>query len=138
MRTLFVTTLLAVASHAQTYTLTDFGTQCGGDLRGQVVQGPQGTGLRLGVVGAQPNAIAILVIGHRAPSPITLPGTACTLLVDSRHTMFAQTDAQGRASFQMPLPNVVPITILFQVVTATFTPTGRTIESTDGLRLVGQ
>ena len=138
IRALFVASSLAVASFAQTYTLTDFGTQCGGDLIGQVVQGPQGAGLRLGVNGAQPNAVAILALGHRAPGPITLPGSNCTLLVDARHTIFTTTDAAGHAAFFVQLPRAVPITVLFQAVTANFSRAGRQVESTDGLQLVGR
>lgn len=128
----------AVALSAQTYTLTDFGRQCGGNLSGQVVQNPTGTGLRLAVSGATPNAVALLVMGHRAPAPIALPGSACLLLVDARGTMLAQTNALGNASFFVPVPPAVPLTVLFQVVVATPAANGRTVESTDGLRLTAR
>jgi hypothetical protein len=128
----------AVALSAQTYTLTDFGRQCGGNLTGQVVQNSAGTGLRLGVSGAAPNAVALLVMGNRAPAPITLPGSACLLLVDARGTMLTQTNALGNASFFVPVPPVVPLTVLFQVVVASPTARGRTVESTDGLRLTAR
>lgn len=136
LRTLLLAAL-AVPAVAQTWTLTDVGRQCGGDLAGQVQQSPTGQGLRLAVSNAQANALAILVVGHRAPAPIQLPGSACTLVVDPRHTMFATTDAQGSASFSMRLPTQVPMSFLLQVVTGTVSSTGRVLESTDGLRVDG-
>lgn len=94
--------------------------------------------LRFGVTNAMPNAIAALVIGHLAPSPIQLPGSQCLLLVDPRHTLLGSTDGQGQASFQLSLPNVAPITIEFQAVVVELTRAGRLAESTDGVRLVGR
>lgn len=138
MKTFLAASLLSLSAVAQTYTLTDFGTQCGGDLHGQIVQAPAGNGLRLGVTGARPNTHAVLVAGHMAPTPLQLPGSQCLLLVNPRFTMFGMTDAQGRAHFGFRLPPVVPITVDFQVVLFGISPTqGRVAVSTDGIELVG-
>jgi hypothetical protein len=132
------TFLLASTLTAQTYSLQDFGRQCGGDLQGTVVTTPNGTGLRLAVTGAMPNAIAILVVGHPQPAPVQLPGSNCTLLVDPRVTLLAMTDAQGQAGFTFRVPPVLPIRIDFQVAVADFVRGGRVVESTDGVRLLGR
>ncbi len=138
MRTLLLSALLASPIAAQTWTLSDFGRPCGGDLAGQVLATPRGVALRFAVSGAMPNAIAVLAVGHLAPAPIQLPGSQCLLLVDPRHTFLGTTDGQGQASFQMSLPNVAPITLEFQAVVVELTRAGRLAESTDGVRLVGR
>ncbi|MBL8723745.1 MAG: hypothetical protein JNK49_06840 [Planctomycetes bacterium] len=138
MRSLLISALLAVPAVAQTWTLSDFGRPCGGDLSGQVVASPRGVGLRFAVTGATPNAVAVLALGQLAPTPIQLPGSQCLLLVDPRHTLFATTDAQGQAGFQLSLPNIAPISIEFQAVVIELTRAGRLAESTDGVRLVGR
>ena len=71
-----VAALFAATAEAQVYSMTDFGRQCGGDLTGQVVQTPQDVSMRLGVSNAIPSAVAVLVLGSRAPAPIALLVTA--------------------------------------------------------------
>jgi hypothetical protein len=133
-----VAALFAATAEAQVYSLSDFGRQCGGDLTGQVVQTPQGVTMRLGVSSAIPNAVAVLVLGSRAPAPIALPNSACLLLVDPRATMLTQTNGLGMASFAVPVPSVLPLHLLFQVVVADFSAAGRTVTSTDGVMLRGR
>jgi hypothetical protein len=127
--------LLAVSTPAQNWTVQDFGRQCGGDLAANVQANRRGVDLRFAITGAAPDAVAILVIGHRAPSPVALPGSHCELLVDARHTLFTTTDARGQAGFTLALPNIAPVAIDFQAVVATFGRTGRMVGSTDGVRV---
>jgi len=138
MRTILLPTLLAAAIPAQTWSVQDFGRQCGGDLAAAVQATRRGVDMRFAITGAAPDAVAILVIGHRAPAPVTLPGSNCELLVDPRHTLFSTTDAQGQASFTLSLPNIAPVAIDFQGVVATFGRTGRMAESTDGVRVLSR
>lgn len=126
---------LAAAAPAQTWSVQDFGRQCGGDLAATVQTNRRGVDLRFAITGAAPDAVAILVIGHRAPGPVALPGSNCELLVDARHTLFTTTDARGQAAFSLALPNIAPVAIDFQGVVATFGRTGRMVESTDGVRV---
>lgn len=136
--TLIASLLLSVSAAAQTYTLSSFGTQCGGDLQGQVVTAPAGSAMQLGVTGARPNAHAILVIGHQFTTPVPLPGSQCLLLVDPRGTMLTTTTATGTAHFVFHVPPVVPITIDFQAVIVSHSHHhGLVAESTDGVRLTG-
>ena len=144
MRTFLFASLLATATAtataaAQTYTLSDFGSQCGGDLHGQVLTSHHtGTDLLLGITGAAPQALAILVIGHHAATPIHLPGSQCLLLVDPQGTMLTTTTAAGSAHFVFHVPPVVPITIDFQAVIVTHsTAHGLVAGSTDGVHLTG-
>lgn len=138
MKTLLASCLLSLTAVAQTYTVSNFGAACSGAIHGQVVQAPAGTGLRVGATGTRPNAHAVLVVGHQAPSPIQLPGSQCQLLVQPRFTMLGMTDANGVVRFSLRLPPIVPITVDFQVVVIGLSPTqGRVAVSTDGLRLVG-
>lgn len=134
---LLCASVLAAAASAQTYTLTSFGTSCGGTLQGQVVSSRQGDVLRLGVAGATPNTIAVLAIGGLATTPHPLPGSNCLLLVDPRGTQISLTDGRGHAQFQLRLPPVVPITVHLQAATVDFTRLGRAVETTNGLRLDG-
>ena len=134
---LFAALSLAATVTAQTYTLTDFGTQCGGDLHAQVVQATTGVGLRLGVTGAQPHSLAILVIGGPQATPIQLPGSQCQLLVDRRVMLHEVTSATGSARFAFRVPPVLPITFDCQAVIVSFSPTGLVATSTDGVRLNG-
>ncbi len=129
--------LLGATLAAQTYTLTPFGTSCGADLQGQVVQGPQGAGLRVGVTNAPPGAVAVLVLGGLAAVPQPLPGSTCTLLVNPRVTNLSTTNRNGNAAFFLRLPPVLPITIHMQAVTIDATRAGRSFEATGGLRLDG-
>ena len=130
--------LFAASASAQVYSVSHFGRPCGGDLTGQLVATPQGVTMRLGVSGATPNAVAVLVLGVRAPGPVALPNSACLLLVDPRATMLSQTNGLGMASFAVPVPGVLPIHLLFQVVVADFAAAGRTVTSTDGVLLQGR
>jgi hypothetical protein len=129
--------LLSTVAVAQTYTLTSFGTSCGGTLQGQVVSLPAGHGLRLGLLSNTPNAIAVLVFGHQATTPQPLPGGNCLLLVDPRATQLTFTDAQGRAHWNQRIPPVLPITFDIQAATLTLSPTGRVAATSNGLRLDG-
>lgn len=133
----FAVLCLAATAASQTYTLTDFGTQCGGDLQGQIVTAPGGTGIRLGVTGAHRNTITVLVIGHPQAAPVQLPGSACLLLVDPRAMLHELTSPSGTAGFGFRLPPIVPITIDFQAVIVGHAASGRVFESTDGVHLVG-
>jgi len=135
---LFVVGLFAASASAQTWTVTSRGPQCGGQLRGLVVQAPQGSGLRLGVSNATPSAIAILAIGMPQAAPVALPGSNCELYVDPRGTMLGMTDAQGQASFAMRLPaSRVPLTFYLQAVVVEATRPGRIATSTNVLQVVG-
>jgi hypothetical protein len=130
--------LLAVAASAQTWTVTSRGPQCGGELRGQVVQAPQGSGLRLGVLNAAPSSLAILAIGMPQATPVALPGSNCELYVDPRGSMLDLTDAQGRASFALRLPAArVPVTFYLQAVVVEARRPGRIATSTNVLQVVG-
>lgn len=137
MKLLPVAFLLCAAASAQTYTLTQFGPACAGNLQGQVVTLPNGHGLRLGANQLAPNAIAVLVLGHQASVPTPLPGSNCTLLLDPRVTHLAMTGPRGTASWQQRIPPILPITFDMQVVTLQLTPNGRLAESTNGLTLSG-
>ncbi|MCA8950543.1 MAG: hypothetical protein KDE27_13650 [Planctomycetes bacterium] len=128
----------STAAVAQTYTLTEIGRPCHADLTGQLAQLPQGQGIRFGLRSRQPNALAVLVIGDRAPSPVALPGGPCQLFVDPRATMLSTTDANGDAAFGFRVPPVLPIRILFQGVVVDVTPSGRRAAATDVIRLTGQ
>ena len=128
---------LAATITAQTYTLTDLGTQCGGDLQGQIVTAPAGIGLRLGVTGAAPRALALLVLGGPLPAPVQLPGSQCLLLVERRHVLWDVTSLTGSARFAFRLPPVLPITFDCQAVILDRSPTGFVATSTDVVRLTG-
>jgi hypothetical protein len=128
---------LTAALTAQTYTLTDIGTQCGGDLHGQVVTLTSGVGLRLGVTGAQPHAFALQVIGGTQTTPIQLPGSQCQLIVDPRVMQTEVTSPTGTAAFHFRVPPVLPITFDCQAVIIGFSTTGLVATSTDGVRLTG-
>jgi len=135
--TLFAALSLAATITAQTYTLTDFGTQCGGDLQGQIVTAPAGVGLRLLVTGAAPRALALLVIGSPQPAPVQLPGSTCLLLVERRHVLWDATTLTGSVRFAFRLPSAVPITFDCQAVILDRTPTGFVATSTDCVRVTG-
>jgi hypothetical protein len=134
---LFAALTLAATISAQTYTLTDLGTQCGGDLLGQVVTAPTGVVLRLGVTGAAPRALALLVIGGPQQAPVQLPGSQCLLLVERRHVLWEVTSLTGSARFAFRVPPVLPITFDCQAVILDRTQTGPAITSTDVVRLTG-
>lgn len=135
--TLFAALSLAATITAQTYTLTDLGTQCGGDLQGQVVTAPAGVVLRLLVTGAAPRALALLVIGAPQQAPVQLPGSQCLLLVERRVVLYEATTLTGSARFAFRVPPVLPITFDCQAVILDRTPTGPVVTSTDGVRLTG-
>ena len=135
--TLFAALSLAATITAQTYTLTDLGTQCGGDLLGQVITAPVGVVLRLGVTGAAPGALALLVIGSPQPAPVQLPGSQCLLLVERRVVLYEVTTLTGSARFAFRVPPVLPITFDCQAVILDRTPTGPVATSTDVVRLTG-
>lgn len=132
---------LTAAVSAQTYTLTDFGPQCGSDLHAQVLTGHHNhsADLNLHVTGAAPHALAILVIGlHHLATPVHLPGSQCLLLVDPLGTMLTMTTATGSAAFGFHVPPALPITIYFQAVIVGHSPHhGLVAESSDGVRLTG-
>jgi len=139
MKTILLSSLLAATAAAQTYTVTDFGPQCGGDLHAQIVMGHHtGHDLLFGVTGARANALAVLVLGHHFAAPVQLPGSQCLLLVDPRGTMLTTTTATGTAHFAFHVPPVVPITIDFQAVIVSHSHHhGLVAESSDGVRLTG-
>ncbi|MCC6784453.1 MAG: hypothetical protein IT457_16540 [Planctomycetes bacterium] len=133
-----IPTLLAVAlaagfAAAQTCTFTNFGRPCGGTLTGTQVRG---SGVQMDVARAMPGEIALLVVGHQAPRPHPLPGSACALLVDPRVILHSNTDRSGAATFLMRLPNVTPLNVDFQCVVVDVNRTGRVAESTNGVNLV--
>lgn len=135
---LLAVSLFAAAASAQTWTVTSRGPQCGGLLRGQVVQAPQGTGLRLGVGNAAPSALAVLAIGMPQTTPVALPGSNCELYVDPRASMLSMTDANGQASFALRLPaSRVPVTFYLQAVVVEAVRPGRIASSTNVLQVVG-
>ena len=127
---------LAATLTAQTYTLTQFGPQCGGDLHAQLVTTP-GVGLLLGVTGAAPRALAVLVIGAPQPAPVQLPGSQCLLLVERRIVLYEATSLTGSARFAFRVPPVLPITFDCQAVILDRTPTGPVATSSDVVRLTG-
>lgn len=129
--------LLAGTAVAQTWTLTDRGPQCGGNLSGVVATTPAGQSLRLAVSGAQASAVALLAIGAPQTSPVALPGSSCLLFVDPRLTEWTVTDGSGNAAFALRLPQAVPLTFYVQGVTATFPASGRVVTSTDVIAVVG-
>ena len=137
--TILATLFLTAAAAAQTYNLQEIGQPCRADLRGQLVQTPQGNGIRFGVRTPLDNSLAVLVIGRRAPAPINLPGpTPCQLFVEPRATMLTMTNGRGNASFLVRIPPVLPIQLLFQSVVVDATPAGRLVASSDVIRLTGQ
>ncbi|MBK8098588.1 MAG: hypothetical protein IPK26_15870 [Planctomycetes bacterium] len=125
--------LLAATAAAQNYSFSNFGRPCGGDLAGQVVRTQRGAALQWDVTNADAGAVAILVVGHLAATPIALPGSGCLLLVDPRTTLFQQVDGRGHAQFLMALPPVVPLQVQFQAVTVELSRMGRVAESTNGV-----
>lgn len=137
--TILAFVFLTAAAAAQTYTLQEIGRTCRANLAGQLVQTPQGNGIRFGVRTPLDHSLAVLVIGHRAPSPISLPGpTPCQLFVEPRATMLTMTNGMGNAQFLFRIPPVLPIRILFQAVVVDATPAGRLVASSDVIRLTGQ
>jgi hypothetical protein len=115
-------------------TFTNFGRPCGGNLVGvtQPVRG--GTEIVMSVSNAAPGAACVLVIGHQM-RPQPLPNSLCNLLVDPRVTMVGSIDAQGNATFRMPLPAITPLIVDFQAVTVGLTRRGRMADSTNGVRM---
>jgi hypothetical protein len=139
MKTFLLASFLVTATAAaQSYTLTGFGSHCGGDLHAQIVAGhPTGHDLLFAVNGARPNALAVLGIGHQLAAPVHLPGQ-CLLLVEPLDTMLTTTSPGGTAHFAFHLPPVVPISIDFQAVIVGHSHHhGLVVESTDGVRLTG-
>jgi hypothetical protein len=133
---LLAATLLAAAATSQaTCTFTNFGRPCGGDLAGSVVRGPAGAVVVMDVANATPNAFCFLTVGPLAATPITLPGSACLLLVQPRAYLFGQTDRAGSAGFRINLPRITPLVVEFQAVTAEPTRGGRVVESTNGVQM---
>lgn len=136
--TILATLFLTAVTAAQTYTLQQVGWTCGANLAGHVVQTQQGPGIQFGLHSRLENSFAVLVLGHRAPTPINLPGSPCRLFVDARGTMLGTTNSSGNAHFNFRIPPALPIRILFQAVVVDFTPQGRRAASSDVIRLHGQ
>ncbi len=129
--------VLAVAAVAQTrptYSFTSFGRPCGGDLAGSLNTTRAVPAIQMDVTNAAPSSFAILVAGHQAARPHSLPGSNCLLLVDPRITLVGSVDARGNATFLLSLPRIpTPWSIDFQAVTIALNRNGRTAESTDGV-----
>lgn len=125
--------LLAAVAQAQTCVFTGFGRPCGGNLSGQQVTTRTATTVRLDGTALAPGAIAVLVLGQQAASPITLPGSNCLLLVQHNNSVVAQADRTGAVAFRFPIPARLPMSVDIQVVTIGFTRNGRIAESTNGL-----
>jgi hypothetical protein len=134
LRAALAAAALAAPAAAQSCAFSSFGRPCGGDLSGALVQTPRGPALELSITGAEPNALAVLVVGQPAATPHPLPGSPCLLLLDPRHTLIGNTDRRGRAQFRMALPPVSPLDLGFQAAIAELTRNGRVVESTDGVR----
>jgi hypothetical protein len=127
---------LAATAVSQTYTVSTFGAQCGGGLAGAVLQTPLGARMHLGVTNADPWAHAVLVLGHQLPAPVQLPG-GCQLLVEQRLVLHARTSGTGDVRFAFRLPPILPLTVDFQALIVTHAPTGRLVDATNGVRVVG-
>lgn len=113
---------------------TNFGRPCGGNLTGSAQTSRAGTVIHMDVTNAAAGAACVLVIGQQS-RPHLLPNSLCSLLVDPRATMVGTTDAQGAASFRLPLPATTPLTVDFQAVTVGVTRRGRMADSTNGVKL---
>lgn len=126
----------ATASAQVTCTFTNFGTPCGADLAGSQITARL-PAVQMDVTNAAPASVAILAIGsQRIPTPIRLPGSSCTLIVNPRITLLAPVDARGHASFALRLPGVAtPFSLQFQAVTVALSRNGRTAESSNGVLL---
>ncbi len=135
-RLLLACLVLTPAAASQTWTVTSFGTSCGGTLQATVVQHANGAALRAGVTGADALKPALLVLGHQFATPVSLPG-GCELLVDPRVTLHGRTSPNGDARFAFRLPPIVPLTFDLQALVVTLTPAGRIADTTNGLRVAG-
>ena len=129
---------LAAPAAAQTYQLHEAGPTCRADLRGQVVSTTAGHGVRLGLRSVFGNSLAVLAIGSRRPTPLTLPGGHCELYVDPRATQLSTTGARGNARFAFRIPPVLPIRVAFQAVVLDAGSTGLRAASSDVVILQGQ
>ena len=127
----------ALAAQGPVCTFTPFGRPCGGDLAGQQIRTPTGNAaVQFDVTNAAPGSAAILVLGQLLGTPVTLPGSNCSLLVNPRATSFVQVDRLGEASFALRLPVAARgLAIEVQVVTLALNRNGRTAESTNGIHL---
>ena len=77
-------------------TITAFGPECGGKMTG-TASTRSGVSISLRIAGAAKNSIGVLVIGKKLTSPVTLPGSTCTLAVDPKATRAFRTDSMGNA-----------------------------------------
>ena len=113
-----------------------FGPECGGKLQGRAAATSTGQ-IRAGLslTGAAPNALAALVIGGPLPSPVQLPGSRCSLLVNPRVVVPGRTDGNGAASWGFPFSPAAgtSITIAFQAITVSINGGGVSLASSNGL-----
>ena len=132
LSTLLAALCLTASTAIAQVSFTNFGRPCGGTLTGSL--GPRTGTIAMDVSNAAPGAACVLVIGPlMRPQP--LPNSLCDLLVDPRITLVGTIDAQGNASFRMPLPGVTPLTVDFQAVIVGITRRGRMAESTNRVEM---
>jgi hypothetical protein len=134
LSTIFAALCLTASTAFAQVTFNNFWRPCGGNLNGIEQQTRTGTMILMNVTNAAPGAACVLVIGPQT-RPHLLPNSLCSLLVDPRATMVGTTDAQGAATFRMPLPGVTPLDISFQAVTVGITRRGRMADSTNGVEM---
>jgi hypothetical protein len=116
-----------------------FGPECGGKLAGRahVASSAGAIGVALHLSGAAPQAIAALVLGDPLPSPVQLPGSRCSLLVNPRGVAPGQTGRNGEAtwSFAFRPPAGVSLTVAFQAITLSLSGGGASLASSNGLAM---
>lgn len=115
--------------------VTPFGERCGGTLLGRADVTDRGVHVGLGVSGAAPGSIGILVIGNRLDTPVPLPGSDCVLAVFPRETLAFNINRDGNALLRLRLPARDTLMVDFQVVTADLGRGGLELASTNGLNV---
>lgn len=115
---------------------TTFGSECGAQLDGVVLPGPSDQTLtaRLDLSGAPPRALAGLLIGDVVPTPVTIAGSSCFMLVNAVSLVPGQTDGAGAAAWALPLRlSSFPLTNNFQAMVVSLGTAGLQISMSNGL-----
>lgn len=113
-----------------------FGRPCGPEMKGEAKVDRDRHYLELVTTKIPLNAIGIHVLSPRLlRSPITLPGSACLLLVEPAHWSFLQQGRGGTALLRIPYRPMDGLVGHNQQVWLTIAPRGLLSSSTNGIKL---
>jgi hypothetical protein len=126
---------------APTCTFSSFGQGCGGNLAASLDLSRSRPALDFDVSNANANGLGLLLIGTQRATPIVLPNSMCSLLVDATpglHVPF-RTDGAGAASIRLPFTGRRAFTIDAQALLLIADPVaGPSLGTTDGVQVVCQ